>query len=55
MVAYAFLPNHFHFILHNIQTGLDISDFMRRVQVSYAMYFKQKYKDETSLKMPVFE
>lgn len=56
IVSYSFLPNHFHFIIHNLETGLQISNFMRKVQGSYAMYFKAKYKNETCLnKLPVFE
>lgn len=54
--SYCFLPNHFHFVLQSPETGLKISDFMRRIQVSYAMYFKRKY--ETGLNKvgtPVFE
>ncbi|MDD2565982.1 MAG: transposase [Candidatus Gracilibacteria bacterium] len=55
IVSYCFLPNHFHFIVHNIETGLSLSDFMRKIQGSYAMYFKAKHKTETGLRMPVFE
>lgn len=47
------MPNHFHFVIHNLETGLDLSDFMRKIQVSYAMYFKRN--NETGLKVPVFE
>jgi len=53
LVSYCILPNHFHFIIHNLETGLKLSDFMRKIQVSYAMYFKRKY--ETGLRKPVFE
>jgi REP element-mobilizing transposase RayT len=53
LVSYSFLPNHFHFVFHNRETGLQISEFMRKIQVSYAMYFKRKY--ETGLRMPFFE
>lgn len=53
MVSWSFMPNHFHFVIHNQETGLQISDFMRKLQVSYAMYFKRNY--ETGLKTPVFE
>lgn len=53
MVSWSFMPNHFHFVIHTLETGLQISDFMRKLQVSYAMYFKRNY--ETGLKTPVFE
>ena len=54
IVSYCFIPNHFHFIFQVKETGLFLSDFMRKIQVSYAMYFKRKY--ETGLRgIPVFE
>ena len=54
--SYSFLPNHFHFVVHNLETGLKMSDFMRRIQVTYAMYFKRKYETGLSAKKkPVFE
>lgn len=53
IVSWSFMPNHFHFVIHNLETGLKISDFMRKLQVSYAMYFKRNYK--TGLNQPVFE
>ncbi len=53
IVSWSFMPNHFHFVIHNLETGLDLSDFMRKIQVSYAMYFKRN--NETGLKVPVFE
>ena len=58
IVSYCFLPNHFHFIFRSLETGLKISDFMRRIQVSYAMYFKRKFEtglDDELPKFPVFE
>ena len=35
--AYSLLPNHFHLVIKNIEKGLEISNFMRKIQVSYAM------------------
>lgn len=60
ILAYSFLPNHFHFIFHITETGLNLSNFMRKVQWAYAMYFKRKYweKLETGLsniRWPLFE
>jgi len=45
LYAFCLLPNHFHFIL---STALeeDREGFMRKVQQSYAMYLKTKYRDE---------
>lgn len=56
VVAYCVLGNHFHLILRCKETGLKISDFMRKLQVAYSMYYKRKYNEnETGLKQPVFE
>ena len=66
--CHCILPNHFHFILletglQNQETGLEhngtqfISHFMRKLQVSYSMYFNKEYGDsiKQGLKSPVFE
>ena len=42
--AWSIMPNHFHLVLSSFKSGLEISDFMRKVQQSYAMHFKTKYK-----------
>jgi len=42
--AWCLLPNHFHLLLKSDKSGLEISSFMRKLQQSYAMYFKTKYK-----------
>ena len=39
--AYALMPNHFHFVLKEIQEG-GISLFMQKVFTGYTMYFNQK-------------
>lgn len=52
IISWSILPNHFHFVIQNLETGLILSDFMRKIQVSYAMYFKKKYKIG---RWPVFE
>ena len=41
--SYCFLPNHFHFIITSSKSGLEISDFMRKIQQAYTMYFRAKY------------
>jgi len=54
--AYSILPNHFHFVIKNNRNWLQISEFMRKIQVSYAMYFKKKYANYFSMKwLPVFQ
>lgn len=48
--AFCLLPNHFHLIA-TIETGLEtpedrsLSRFMHRLQLSYVMYIKTKYRD----------
>ena len=58
LLAWALLPNHFHFVLKSDESGLDISNYMRKVQQSYAMYFKTKYRrlsPDSFKKWPVFD
>ena len=52
--AYSMVPNHFHLVIKNTEKGLQLSDFMRKIQVSYAMYVK-KNKTENDRWVPVFE
>jgi len=58
LLAWSIMPNHFHFILKSDKSGLNISNYMRKVQQSYAMYFKTKYRalspDLELLKIPQF-
>lgn len=56
MTAYCVLPDHFHFVIKNKNKGFDISEFMRKLQVSYAMYFKKRHVDNPAIKgIPVFQ
>lgn len=50
---YCILPNHFHFLLQQLDNWLIISEFMRKVQVSYANYYKAKYPKDRWI--PMFE
>ena len=43
LLAYCLMPNHFHLMLKQLNSDLTISDFMRRLSVTYAMYFNDKY------------
>ncbi len=54
--AYCILPKHFHLVVKNKDKWFKLSDFMRKIQVSYAMYFKKKNVDKIELKwVPVFQ
>ena len=48
IVAFAFLPNHFHLLLKEINEG-GISKFMQKVGTSYTMFFNEKYDRSGSL------
>lgn len=53
IISYSLLPNHFHFVVHNIKKGYNVSDFMKRIQWSYAIWFRLLYPSE--FKQTVFE
>ncbi len=43
LLAYCLMPNHFHLLLHQEESELTISDFMRRLSVTYAMYYNHAH------------
>ena len=52
LVAYCLMPNHFHLLLKqtpkaDIQTN--ITNLMRRLTITYSMYFQNKYQHDGSL------
>lgn len=53
--AYSILPNTFYFVIKNQEKWLKISNFMRKIQVGYAMYFKKKQNNPESRWLPIFE
>lgn len=63
--AYCLLPNHFHFLMSDETQNNEfwdsrstlISEFMKGLQLSHAMYFTSQYGDsiKRGLKMPVYE
>lgn len=54
VVAYCFMPNHFHFLLKQHTTD-GISRFMRLMVNSYAKYYNIKYKRVGSLLQGMFK
>jgi putative transposase len=47
LVSYCLMPNHFHLLLKQLPSATNktnISNLMRRVMVTYAMYFQDKHK-----------
>ncbi len=55
MLAWVLMPNHFHILIISHRSDLwvkgynPITEFMRKVSTSYAMYFNKKYKRTGSL------
>ena len=52
LVAYCLMPNHFHLILKQLPSATlktNISNLMRRLSITYAMYFQNKYKHAGAL------
>lgn len=52
LVAFCLMPNHFHLILKQLPiatTKNNISNLMRRVSITYAMYYQYKYKHTGAL------
>lgn len=48
ILAYALMPNHYHFLLRQLQHN-GITDFMHKVGTGYAMYFNQRYQRNGAL------
>lgn len=48
LLAYALMPNHFHFLVYQHQPG-EMARFMQSVLTSYSRYFNKKYKRSGSL------
>lgn len=42
LVSFTFMPNHFHFVVHELKEG-GISKYMQRMQDSHTKYFNTKY------------
>lgn len=56
LVSYCLLPNHFHFVIYNMDgTGTQISDFMKKLQWGYSIWYRVKYPLDTGTKLPFFE
>lgn len=48
LVAYCLMPNHFHFLIHQVNTD-QLEMFMRSLCTRYSMYFNKKYSRVGSL------
>lgn len=52
--AYSILPDHFHLVIKNKNEWYELSDFMRKIQVSYAMFYKRSKSNPQGVWVPVF-
>ena len=43
IISYSILPNHFHFIILNKETGFSLSEFIWKITSSYGKYIWAKY------------
>ena len=49
LIAYCLMPNHFHFLLFQKKPSPTLSNLLRKVSVTYAMYFQQQYQHSGAL------
>ncbi|KKS79209.1 MAG: hypothetical protein UV54_C0039G0008 [Candidatus Beckwithbacteria bacterium GW2011_GWA2_43_10] len=47
--AFCLMPNHVHFLLFQQEKSPNLSDFMKKVSITYAMYFQQQYQHSGTL------
>lgn len=49
LLAYCLMPNHFHLLLLQKEQSPTLSDFLRKISITYAMYFQYKYHHSGAL------
>jgi len=49
LLAYCLMPNHFHLLLLQNLPSPTLTDLLRKVGVTYAMYFQHQYKHSGAL------
>ena len=49
LIAYCLMPNHFHLLLFQKEKSPTLSDFMKKISITYAMYFQQQYQHSGAL------
>lgn len=49
LLAYCLMPNHFHLLLLQKEISPNLSDFIKKISVTYAMYFQHQYQHAGSL------
>ncbi|PIP88125.1 hypothetical protein COW80_02045 [Candidatus Beckwithbacteria bacterium CG22_combo_CG10-13_8_21_14_all_01_47_9] len=43
LLAYCLMPNHFHLLMQQCEDSPTLSAFMKKISVTYAMYFQYQY------------
>lgn len=49
LIAYCLMPNHFHLLLKQIEVAPTLSDFLKKISITYAMYFQHQYRHSGAL------
>lgn len=49
LITFCLMPNHFHFLLLQKEKSPTLSDFMKKISITYAMYFQQQYQHSGAL------
>jgi len=44
IITFCLMPNHFHLLLYTEDVAINISKFMKSLQISYAFYFNRIFK-----------
>lgn len=44
LIAYCLMPNHFHLLLLQKESSPTITDLIKKISVTYAMYFQRQYQ-----------
>ena len=54
VIAFSILPNHFHLIIKPFVSWFYLSDFMKKLQWTHAMYMKTRYQEAFPVWIPLF-
>ncbi|MBU2051900.1 transposase [Patescibacteria group bacterium] len=49
LLAYCLMPNHFHLLLKQVEAAPTLSDFLKKISITYAMYFQHQYHHSGAL------
>ncbi len=49
LLAYCLMPNHFHLLLKQLEISPTLSDFLKKINFIYAMYYQHRYHHSGAL------